>query len=132
MSPQRDKAFIRELAGRIAAVALCRPLLLAVAGLPSYVKACQRAFHSPRPRFRQPGRSQLVSWPDMAIAQGVKQRTAAALPIQRRIVQGCPQQVARLLQVTQKVTGVINTAYIERLNATFRSRLSWLTGAPAP
>ena len=127
ISPRRDKALIRELAGRIAAVALCRPLLLAVDGLPSYVKAFQRAFRTPLPRFGQMGRSQLVSWPDIAIVQVVKERTAAGLAIHRRIVQGCPKQVARLLQVTQKVVGVINTAYIERLNATFRSRLSWLT-----
>jgi hypothetical protein len=32
-----------------------------------------------------------------------------------------------LRQATQKALGVINTAYIERLNATFRLRLSWLT-----
>jgi transposase-like protein len=122
ISSRRDKTLIRELAGRIAAVALCRPLLLAVDGLPSYVKAFQRAFRTPLPRFGQPGRSQLVSWPDIAIVQVVKQRTAAGLDIQRRIVQGCPKQVARLLQVTQKVVGVINTAYIERLNATLRLR----------
>ena len=34
-------------------------------------------------------------------------------------------KIERLLSITQN-GGVINTAYIERLNATFRQRLSWL------
>jgi transposase-like protein len=127
ISPRRDKGLIRELAGRIRAVALCRPLLLAVDGLASYVEALQQAFRSPLPRWGQPGRPQLVSWPDIAIVQVVKQRTTHGLHIQRRIVQGCPRQIERLRQATQKAYGVINTAYIERLNGTFRSRLSWLT-----
>jgi transposase-like protein len=124
---QRDKHLIRQLAGRVRAVALCRPLLIAVDGLSSYVKAFQAAFRSPLPRWGQTGRSLLVAWPDIAIVQVVKQRTAQAFTIERRIVQGCSQQIARLRQLSQKVVGVINTAYIERLNATFRSRLAWLT-----
>jgi hypothetical protein len=43
----------------------------------------------------------------------------------RRIVQGAEAQVEALLQTTQGV-GVITTAYIERLNATFRSRIATL------
>lgn len=126
-SRQRDKALIRQLAGRIRAVALCRPLLLAVDGLVSYVQALQQAFRSPLPRCGQPGRPQLVAWPDIAIVQVVKQPTANILSIERRIVQGCPKQIERLRRATQKLSGVINTAYIERLNGTFRLRLSWLT-----
>jgi hypothetical protein len=40
-------------------------------------------------------------------------------------VQGGEKMLERLLYRTQG-GGVINTAYIERLNATFRQRLSWL------
>jgi hypothetical protein len=47
------------------------------------------------------------------------------LTIDRRIVQGCEKMIERLLNSTQN-GGVINTAYIERLNATFRQRLPWL------
>jgi hypothetical protein len=43
----------------------------------------------------------------------------------RRIVQGTEAQVNRLVQTSQG-DGVINTAYIERLNATFRARLAGL------
>jgi hypothetical protein len=57
----------------------------------------------------------------------VKRRLSSGLEIERRIVQGCPRQVKRLRQATQRAAGVINTAYIERLNATFRLRLCCLT-----
>ena len=124
VSFQRDKRLIRRLADRIRRIALCRPLLLAVDGLPGYVKAFQHAFRSKAPRWGQQGRCQLVAWPDIAIVQVIKRRTAAAFEIERRIVQGCPHLIDRLRQATQAALGVINTAYIERLNATFRQRLA--------
>jgi transposase-like protein len=127
VSPRRDLALIQALADQIRAIALCRPLLLAVDGLPSYVKAFQRAFRSRLLRPGKQGRPQLIAWPDIAIVQVMKRRRPTGLAIERRIVQGCAHQVQRLHQLTQKVPGVINTAYIERLNATFRSHLAWLT-----
>jgi transposase-like protein len=127
ISPRRDKVLIQALADRIRALALCRPLLLAADGLASYPKAFQRAFRSKLPRLGQKGRSKLYAWPEIAIVQVVKRRRPTGLEIERRIVQGCPRQVDCLRQATQKALGVINTAYIERLNATFRLRLAWLT-----
>ena len=127
LSPRRDKQLIRELATGIRQMALCRPLLLAVDGLSSYVGAFRQAFRSKLHQRRQIGRPRLISWPGIAIVQVVKQRTAATWRIDRRIVQGCPHQIERLRRATQSAIGVINTAYIERLNATFRLRLPWLT-----
>lgn len=124
---QRDKQLMRQLAACIRRLALCRPLLLAVDGWSAYVEAFQHAFRSKLPRWGAAGRARLVAWPDIAIVQVVKQRTADDFTIQRRVVQGCLTQIERLRQATQGRPGVINTAYIERLNATFRSRLSWLT-----
>ena len=46
------------------------------------------------------------------------------LTVDRRIVQGSKEMVERLIQTTQNGKGVINTAFIERLNATFRMRLN--------
>lgn len=126
ISPHRDKTLIRQIAAVVRHVARPRPVLLAVDGLASYVDAFQKAFRSALPRRGQPGRPQLVAWPDVAIVQVVKQRTAASLAIQRRIVQGSQHLVQELLMATQPPGGVINTAYIERLNATFRHRLVWL------
>ena len=116
---------IAKLAAKVRGMALCRPLLLAVDGLVSYVSAFRAAFRSPLPRHGQPGRPQLVAWSDIAIVQVVKHRTAAGLDIVRRIVQGSAPAVTQLLTRSQG-GGVINTAYIERLNATFRQRLACL------
>ena len=124
ISFKRDKHLIRRLAQRIRCIALCRPLLLAVDGLPGYVKAFQHAFRSKAPRWGKGGRCQLIAWPNIAIVQVIKRRTAAAFEIERRIVQGCPHLIDRLRQATQATLGVVNTAYIERLNATFRQRLA--------
>lgn len=122
VSEKRDKHLIRQVADKIRQVALCRPLLLAVDGLASYVGAFQRAFRSPLPRWGQKGRCRLVAWENIAIVQVVKQRSAGRLTIERRIAQGGKAMVERLL-VQSKGGTCINTAYIERLNATFRQRL---------
>lgn len=125
ISRQRDQTLIQSLADQIRGVALCRPLLLAVDGLASYVSAFQCAFRSPVPRCGQPGRCHLRPWSQVAIVQVVKHRIDGHLSIVRRIVQGSAQQVAAWLQASQG-GGQINTAFIERLNATFRQRLAWL------
>ncbi len=123
ISQKRDKALIDQLAIKVRMMALCRPLLLAVDGLASYPGSFIRAFRSPLPRRGERGRSKLVSWPDIAIVQVVKQRKADSLEIKRRIFQGSKELVERLLLRTQH-GGVINTAYIERLNGTFRQRMA--------
>ncbi len=126
ISSRRDKGLIEALAHQIRRVALCRPLLLAVDGLSSYVGAFQRAFRTKVPRAGKVGRSRLYSWPQVAIVQVVKRRSAGKLAIERRIVQGCATMIETLIQTSQ-TQGVINTAFIERLNATFRQRLASLT-----
>ena len=78
-SPHRDLELIQSLADRIRAMALCRPLLLAVDGLPGYPKAFQRAFRSKVPRSGKKGRPQLYAWPDIAIVQVIKRRLPAGL-----------------------------------------------------
>ncbi len=125
ISSRRDKGLIEALAHQIRQVALCRPLLLAVDGLSSYVGAFQRAFRTKVPRAGKMGRCRLYCWPQIAIVQVVKKRTAGKLTIQRRIVQGCATMIEKLIESTQ-TQGVINTAFIERLNATFRQRLASL------
>ncbi len=126
ISPKRDLSLIQALVDQVRAIALCRPLLVAVDGLASYVTAFQRAFRSPLPRHGQPGRCRLRSWSELALVQVVKQRAGGQLAIARRIVQGTTEQVTQLLRASQG-GGQINTAFIERLNATFRQRLPWLT-----
>ena len=132
VSANRDADLIAALVKQVRQMARCRPLLLAVDGLASYVTAFQQAFRSPLPQHGRGGH-QLVAWPDVAIVQVVKRKVAGRLQIERRIVQGTTRLVDQLIQQTQGHGG-INTAYIERLNATFRQRLGVLvrrTRAPA-
>jgi hypothetical protein len=125
ISHKRDLNLIQALADQVRQIALCRELLLAVDGLSSYLKAFRRAFRTPFPENGKMGRPRLISWPNIAIVQVVKQRKEKVLTIERRIAQGCEKMIERILNITQN-GGVINTAYIERLNATFRQRLAWL------
>jgi len=125
ISSRRDKVLIRSLADKVRGIALCRPLLVAVDGLPSYVKAFQRAFRSKLPRHGQWERCQWRSWSELMMVQVIKIRTPGNFNVTRRIVQGCAQQIAQLIQSSQGQGG-INTAFIERLNATFRQRLNVL------
>lgn len=126
VSEKRNKKLIARLAAQIRAVALCRPLLLAVDGLASYVKAFQKAFRTSCREGKQ-GRPHMVAWSQIAIVQVVKKRTANSFEVTRRIVQGAQQMITNLIETSQGAGGCINTAYIERLNATFRQRLNVLT-----
>jgi hypothetical protein len=124
VSERRDMALARRLAAQIRCVALERPLLLAVDGWRSYLRAFRMAFRTPIHNGRK-GRPHLVAWATLAITQVVKRRQGRLFSIERRIVQGTEEGVSNLLQASQ-LGGVINTAYIERLNATFRQRISCL------
>jgi transposase-like protein len=125
VSAHRDLALIEALTSRVRAVALCRPVLLAVDGLASYVTAFRQAFRTKLPRYGHMGRAKLRTWSEVTIVQVVKQRLGGQLTIERRIVQGTNQMIERLISSSQ-AQGGINTAYIERLNATFRQRLAVL------
>ena len=123
VSPQRDRALIERLVGQIRACALPRPLLICVDGLATYVKVIQRVFLEPVPRQGQTGRCQLRPWRGVSIAQVIKQYAGRrVVAVRQRIVQGRRAAVQRLIQRSQG-SGGINTAYIERLNATLRARL---------
>jgi hypothetical protein len=124
VSSQRDKTLIREVAGQVRQWALCRPILVAVDGFSAYLKAFREAFRTPY-KGDKGGRPRLYVWQEVAIVQVIKRRFADALTIERRIVQGGSRLVERLLAASQG-DGVINTAFIERLNATFRQRLACL------
>lgn len=119
----RDYALIQHLVSQVRRLALERPLLFAADGYASYVRAVRRAFRSAQPTGRR-GRPKLVAWAEVAMVQVVKHRHPWS--VERRIVQGTAQRVAHLLSLSQGA-GQINTAYSERLNATFRQRLSCLT-----
>jgi transposase-like protein len=121
----RDETLLTELMHKVRACALCRPLLFCVDGFRAYLGAIHTVFREPVPT-RRIGRPQLRRWDGIHIAQVVKQYAHGhVIGVVRRLVQGTEAQVNRLVQTTQG-DGVINTAYIERLNATFRARLAGL------
>ena len=125
VSLHRDKSLIVTLVEKVKAAALCRPLLICFDGLSSYVTACRKVFRSPL-RTGKPGRPRLISWPDICLGQVVKQYAKRrVVGVEQRLVQGSQALVDRLLTLSQR-GGVLNTAFIERLNGTFRSRLSLL------
>jgi transposase-like protein len=122
LSPQRNLALIEALIQKVRNCALCRPQLFCIDGLQLYVQAIQMVFREPLPTKRL-GRPRLRPWDGVLIAQVVKQYAGhVVVGIERRIVQGTAAQVKALIQRTQG-GGSINTAYIERLNATFRAHL---------
>ncbi len=121
----RDKVLIRQVADMVRACARPGALLVAVDGLAAYVKAFRRAFRSPVPG-QGPGRPRLVPWEGVVIGQVVKQyKRRRMVGVVRRLVQGTEAALTRLLTLSGGGQ-TLNTAYIERLNATFRSRLAGL------
>ena len=124
---QRDRGLIRQLMVHVRACALPRPILFCMDGLATYVSVIRQVFRHPQPRQHQPGRCRLQPWRGLYLAQVIKHYAKRqVIAVTQRIVQGRPAAIARLLQRTQG-GGHINTAYIERLNATFRARLHSLT-----
>jgi transposase-like protein len=125
LSAHRDTSLMRALAAKVRACALCRPLLFCVDGCAAYLGAIRQAFREPIRTGRR-GRPRLRPWDDIMIAQVIKQYAKKrVVGVRRHIVQGTKAQIEAMLQRTQG-GGVINTAYIERLNATFRSRIAAL------
>jgi transposase-like protein len=123
VSEQRDLPLIRRLIERVRRCAARRPLLICTDGLVSYIRAIRETFRDPI-RTGQGGRPRLRPWRNVLIAQVVKRyERRRVVETERRIVAGTPARVETLRRRSQG-DGVINTAYIERLNATFRERLA--------
>ena len=126
VSEQRDMPLIRRLIGRVRRCAARQPLLVCTDGLVSYIRAIRETFRDPMYTGKG-GRPRLRPWRNICIAQVVKRYAHRhVVAVERRIVDGTPARVETLRRRTQG-NGVINTAYIERLNATFRERLVSLT-----
>src|ERR671933_480831 len=123
VSAQRDLPLIRRLIERVRRCAARRPLLICTDGLVSYIRAIRETFRDPIHTGRG-GRPRLRPWRHVFIAQVVKRyERRRVVATERRIIDGTPARVETLRR-SSPGSGVINTAYIERLNATFRERLA--------
>lgn len=117
----RGKDLIRACLRFAARCALCRSLLLAVDGLNMYAKAVEKTFRSKHRLHGQHPR--WIAWTTVSITQVVKKRGGKRGAIERIILQGDEAEIQQLRQQSQGGT-MINSAFIERLNATFRQRLA--------
>ena len=123
VSAQRDLPLIRRLIQRVRRCAAHHPLLVCTDGLVSYIRAIRETFRDPVPTG-QGGRPRLRPWRHVFIAQVVKRyERRRVIETERRIVDGAPARVETLRRRSQG-GGMINTAYIERLNATLREHLA--------
>jgi transposase-like protein len=118
----RDGELIAAVVRMVRSCASSLAMLVCVDGLASYVTAFVNGFRRQLPRDGRPGRPQLLVEPGLLIGQVIKRyRGRRVVEVTRRVVRGSAAAIAAVLARTGTGAG-INTAYIERLNATFRSR----------
>jgi len=124
VAPQRDTRLIERLISKVrAAAGAVQSVLFAIDGFAAYPKAILKFFHTPL-HTGKPGRPRHIPWPDLHIVQVVKRYSGKKLcSIERRLIYGGKERVEELIALSQTWVGLINTAYIERLNGTFRGRL---------
>jgi transposase-like protein len=123
LSPQRDKALILALVQQVRACARSLAILVCVDGLAAYVSAFLRVFRHPLRTGRR-GRPRLEVEPGLLIGQVVKHYAARrVVSTSQRVIRGTATAIGAVLETTATGNG-IHTAYIERLNATFRSHLT--------
>jgi len=123
VSPQRDRVLITTLVQMVRSCARSLAILVCVDGLASYVTAFLQVFRYPVHTGGQ-GRPRLVLEPRLLLGQVVKRYARRrVVSVEQRAVRGTVEAIAEVLEATGSGTG-INTAYIERLNATFRSALT--------
>ncbi len=123
VSERRDLPLIRRLIERVRRCAACRPLLVCTDGLVSSIRAMRETFRDPV-HTGQGGRPRRRPWRHGCLAQVVKRyERRRVVATDRRIIDGTPARVETLRRRSQG-DGVINTASIQRLNATFRACLA--------
>jgi transposase-like protein len=126
-SPIRDLPLIQRLVNMVRLAWIPgKTLLIGVDGLASYPTAFWRAFRA-KVLTGRPGRPRLVLPACVWLGQVIKKHSGRRLvEVIRRVLWGSQQEIDEQLAKTS--TGKhINTSYIERINATFRSAMAALT-----
>jgi len=124
----RDRSLADRLLSQVRRCATClRPLLVITDGWSAYPGSIRRAFREKVKQVRGVGRACLQVWPDLHIGTVIKRsEKKRVVEITRRMAHGLLEQAEQLLQRSRGGM-VLNTAFIERLNGTFRQRLASLT-----
>jgi len=103
-----------------------RPLLVLTDGWSAYPGSIRRAFREKEPSRAGRGRCRLLAWPELLIGTVIKRtQKKRVVQVARRMTQGCLEAALKLLH-TSAGGNDLNTAFIERLNGTFRERLACL------
>ncbi len=122
VSVHRDRILVGTLARMVRAAAKSADVLVLTDGFRGYVTAFRRVWRVPMYTGKR-GRPRLVEEQGLLMGQAVKQYAKRrVIGVVHRVAVGTQQAVERALEATG--CRVINTAYIERLNATFRARLA--------
>ena len=122
LGASRDTLLLKRLAKRVKACAKAAPLLVVTDGWKPYQAAFAKTFYVTKRTGKQ-GQPRRSLCPQFVLAQTVKWRECGrVLGIRVCHLLRVKQRIAPLLPKEQ----VLNTAYIERINATFRQRLAGL------
>jgi transposase-like protein len=122
----RDRRLIRALLWRIRACGSVAQILLCTDGLACYAKQALLIFREASGRTGRVGRPRLIL-PEGVMVARIKKRyeRRRVVEVLREVVRGAEGAVQeRLMETQHSVTALINTAYVERLNATFRARMA--------
>lgn len=121
LEPSRGKTLLRRLLERAARAGRGGEILVAVDGFNVYQLVIPEVF---RQRWNWL-KACWEGWTQVGIVVTMKQKGNQRGDIHMEIRQGNPAFIRRLIRCSQG-SGWINTAYIERLNATFRAHISSL------
>jgi IS1 family transposase len=124
----RDRSLADRLLAHVRRGAVClRPLLVITDGWSAYPGSIRRAFREKVKRTQGVGRACLEIWPELHIGTVIKRtEKKRVVEITRRMTHGLLSKAEQLLQASRGGS-VLNIAFIERLNGTFRQRLACLT-----
>lgn len=125
ISPRRDTALIRESLRRVRNCGAVEKVLLVTDGLASYKSQALRIFREPL-HMGKVGRPRLVLSTGVMVARVKKRcRRRWVVEVIREVVVGArAEAIWRVIYSQRSMRALINTAYIESLNATFRARLA--------
>lgn len=120
----RDEALIKRLVKQVwqGVRQAPRRLLWMTDGLASYRTAVKACFYTKWYSGRR-GAPRHIVWPELHMVQVIKRGVGQGTGLRHQLVWGTWHGVYDLLWATQLTCARPNTAFIERLNATFRERL---------
>ena len=129
ISHSRDRHLLRSLLILVRSCGPIKRILLVSDGLASYASQALHVFREPLYSGKV-GRRRLVLARDVMIAHIIRRHERRrVVEVLRRIVAGTEAEVISGVIGTQRsIRALINTSYIERLQATFRARLAPLVG----